>query len=139
MNKGKQLQERVLLQGGPTTLYIHICMYTYRYLHTGILYVYTCVYTYVRIYSQTSLQQHFQKDSLISTTCLDCILVYGSTTKGDAVKRSDCILVYGSTTKGDVVNRSDCIICYLCTYRLHSQYCKGQPYSQVQALYTHTL
>ena len=34
----------------------------------------------------------------------DCILVYGSTTKGDVVKRSDCILVYGSTTKGDVVN-----------------------------------
>ena len=32
----------------------------------------------------------------------DCILVYGSTTKGDVVKRSDCILVYGSTTKGDV-------------------------------------
>ena len=24
-------------------------------------------------------------------------LVYGSTTKGDVVKRSDCILVYGST------------------------------------------
>ena len=24
-------------------------------------------------------------------------------TKGDVVKRSDCILVYGSTTKGDVV------------------------------------
>ena len=33
---------------------------------------------------------------------LDCILVYGSTTKGDVVKRSYCILVYGSTTKGDV-------------------------------------
>ena len=40
----------------------------------------------------------------------DCILVYGSTTKGDVVKRSDCILVYGSTTKGDVVKRSDCIL-----------------------------
>ena len=39
----------------------------------------------------------------------DCILVYGSTTKGDVVKRSDCILVYGSTTKGGVVKRSDCI------------------------------
>ena len=38
----------------------------------------------------------------------DCVLVYGSTTKGDVVKRSDCILVYGSTTKGDVVERSDC-------------------------------
>ena len=36
----------------------------------------------------------------------DCILVYGSTTKGGVVKRSDCILVYGSTTKGDVVKRS---------------------------------
>ena len=35
-----------------------------------------------------------------------CILVYGSTTKGGVVKRSDCILVYGSTTKGDVVKRS---------------------------------
>ena len=34
----------------------------------------------------------------------DCILVYGSTTKGDVVKRSDCILVYGSTTKGGVVS-----------------------------------
>ena len=42
----------------------------------------------------------------------DCILVYGSTTKGDVVKRSDCILVYGSTTKGDVVKRSDCILVY---------------------------
>ena len=39
----------------------------------------------------------------------DGILVYGSTTKGGVVKRSDCILVYGSTTKGDVVKRSDCI------------------------------
>ena len=38
----------------------------------------------------------------------DYILVYGSTTKGDVVKRSDCILVYGSTTKGDVM--SDCIL-----------------------------
>ena len=34
--------------------------------------------------------------------------MYGSTTKGDVVKRSDCILVYGSTTKGGVVKRSDC-------------------------------
>ena len=34
--------------------------------------------------------------------------MYGSTTKGDVVKRSDCILVYGSTTKGDVVKRSEC-------------------------------
>ena len=42
----------------------------------------------------------------------DCILVYGSTTKGDVVKRTDCILVYGSTTKGDVVKRSDCILVY---------------------------
>ena len=33
----------------------------------------------------------------------DCILVYGSITKGGVVKRSDCILVYGSTTEGDVV------------------------------------
>ena len=38
--------------------------------------------------------------------------MYGSTTKGDAVKRSDCILVYGSTTKGDVVKTSDCILVY---------------------------
>ena len=38
----------------------------------------------------------------------DCILVYGSTTKGGVVERSDCILVYGSTTKGDVEKRSDC-------------------------------
>ena len=41
-----------------------------------------------------------------------CILVYGSTIKGGVVKRSDCILVYGSTTKGDVVKRSDCILVY---------------------------
>ena len=40
----------------------------------------------------------------------DCILVYGSTTKGGVVKRSDCILVYGSTIEGDVVKRSDCIV-----------------------------
>ena len=40
----------------------------------------------------------------------DCILMYGSTTKGNVVKRSDCILMYGSTTKGDVVKRSDCIL-----------------------------
>ena len=39
-------------------------------------------------------------DDVVKT--FDCILVYGSTTKGD-VKRSDCILVYGSTTKGAVV------------------------------------
>ena len=38
--------------------------------------------------------------------------MYGSTTKGDVVKRSDCILVYGSTTKGGVVKRSDCILLY---------------------------
>ena len=44
----------------------------------------------------------------------DCILVYGSTTKGDVKKRSDCILVYGSTTKGDVKKRSDCILVYVC-------------------------
>ena len=44
--------------------------------------------------------------------CINCILVYGSTTKGDVVKRSDCILVYGSPTKGDVVKRSDCILLY---------------------------
>ena len=42
----------------------------------------------------------------------DCILVNGSTTKGDTVKRSDCILVNGSTTKGDAVKRSDCILVY---------------------------
>ena len=42
----------------------------------------------------------------------DCILVYGSTTKGGVVKGSDCILVYESTTKGDVVQRSDCILVY---------------------------
>ena len=42
----------------------------------------------------------------------DCILVYGSTTKGDVVKSSDCILVYGTTTKGDVVKSSDCILVY---------------------------
>ena len=41
------------------------------------------------------------------------VLVYGSTTKSDVVKRSDCIPVYGSTTKGDVVKRSDCILAYL--------------------------
>ena len=40
--------------------------------------------------------------------------MYGSTTKGDVVKRSDCILVYGSTIKGDVVKRSDCIPCCPC-------------------------
>ena len=34
----------------------------------------------------------------------DCILVYGSTTKGDVVKRSDCILVYGSTVRGTVTS-----------------------------------
>ena len=45
-------------------------------------------------------------------TCSVGKLVYGSTTKGDVVKRSDCILVYGSTTKGDVVKRSDCILVY---------------------------
>ena len=38
--------------------------------------------------------------------------MYGSTTKGDVVKRSNCILVYGNTTKGDVVKRSDCILVY---------------------------
>ena len=27
------------------------------------------------------------------------------------MKRYDCILVYGSTTKGDVVKTSDCILC----------------------------
>ena len=37
----------------------------------------------------------------------DCILVYGSTTKGDVVKRSDCILVYGSTTKSGVDMKFD--------------------------------
>ena len=42
----------------------------------------------------------------------DCVLVYGSTTKGGVVKRSDCVLVYGSTTKGGVVKRSDCILVY---------------------------
>ena len=60
------------------------------------------------------------KNSLYQTVFLntpkskrsDCILVYGSTTKGDVVKRSDCTLVYGSTTKGDVVKRSDCILVY---------------------------
>ena len=38
--------------------------------------------------------------------------MYGSTTKGDVVKRSDCILVYGSTTEGDIVKMSDCILVY---------------------------
>ena len=28
------------------------------------------------------------------------------------MKRFDCILVYGSTTKGNVVKRSDCILVY---------------------------
>ena len=42
----------------------------------------------------------------------DCILVYGSTTKGGVVKGSECILVYGSTTKGGVVKRSDCILLF---------------------------
>ena len=51
----------------------------------------------------------------------DCILVYGSTTKGDVVKRSDCILVYGSTTKGDVVKRSDCILVYYTSVWKHYQ------------------
>ena len=32
--------------------------------------------------------------------------MYGSTTKGDVVKRFDCILVHRSTTKGDVVEDS---------------------------------
>ena len=41
--------------------------------------------------------------------------MYGSTTKGDVVKRSDCMLVYGSITKGDVVKRSDCILVYWST------------------------
>ena len=52
----------------------------------------------------------------ITFTCCegsDCILVYGTTTKGDVVKRSDCILVYGNTTKGDVIKRSDCILVYI--------------------------
>ena len=44
---------------------------------------------------------------------LHCILVYGSTTKGDVVQRSDCILVYVGTTKGDVVKRSDRISNYI--------------------------
>ena len=35
----------------------------------------------------------------------DCVLVFGSTTKGDVVKRSDCVLMYGSTSKGGVVKR----------------------------------
>ena len=34
----------------------------------------------------------------------DCILVYGSTKKGDVVKQFDCILVYGGKI-GDVVKR----------------------------------
>ena len=43
------------------------------------------------------------------------------------MKRSDCILVYGSTTKGDVVKRFDCILMhtyvyamYLCTVCLYT-------------------
>ena len=36
--------------------------------------------------------------------------MYGSTTKGDVVKRSTLILVHGSTTKGDVVKRSTLIL-----------------------------
>ena len=43
--------------------------------------------------------------------CINCILVYGSTTKGDVVK-SDCKLVYGSTTKSGVVKRFDCELVY---------------------------
>ena len=56
----------------------------------------------------------------------DCILVYGSTTKGGVVKRSDCILVYGSTTKGDVVKRSDC------TLRSVWEHCQGWCCEEVQ-------
>ena len=55
----------------------------------------------------------------------DCILVYGSTTKVDVVKRSDCILVYGSTTKGDVVKRSDCILVYGSTTLTSHQWSSG--------------
>ena len=53
-----------------------------------------------------------QEKWVMCTGGVDCILVYGSTTKGDVGKRSDCILVYGSTTKDDVVKRSDCILVY---------------------------
>ena len=47
--------------------------------------------------------------------------MYGSTAKGDVVKRSDCILVYGSTMKGDVVKRSvrsqvSLQVQYVCTW-----------------------
>ena len=41
------------------------------------------------------------------------MLGYGSTTKGDVVKRSYCILVYGSTTKGDVVEKLTVPVPYL--------------------------
>ena len=68
----------------------------------------------------------------------DCILVYGSTTKGDVVKRSDCILVHGSTTKGDVVKRSDCILVYgntqICTNR-YSTYKYYKNYSVTEYLF----
>ena len=67
----------------------------------------------IYIYNQNCLSQHLWFISYVYIVKRsDCILVYGSTTKGDVVKRSDCILVYGSTTKGDVVKRSDCIPVY---------------------------
>ena len=57
----------------------------------------------------------------------DCILVYGSATKGGVVKRFDYILVYGSTTKGGVVKGSDCILVYGSTTKgddgSHCTYC----------------
>ena len=46
--------------------------------------------------------------------------MYGSTTKGDVVKRSDCILVFGSTTKGDVKSLDCTMIDYVCTCTLHT-------------------
>ena len=49
------------------------------------------------------------KSDVLKRSAADCILVYGSTTKGDVVERFNCILVYGSTTKSDVVKRSDCV------------------------------
>ena len=47
--------------------------------------------------------------------------MYGSTTKGDVVKRPDCILVYGSTTKGDVVKRSNSTYLYVQLVQVHTR------------------
>ena len=70
-----------------------------------------CICEYICAHKTCCYKETDFVKSTIVQRC-DCILVYGSTTKGDVVKRSDCILVYGSTTKGDVVKRSDCILVY---------------------------